>query len=105
MKWATAEGNELDNAFSDLFRLAMAQGNNKLTVMPPVFSDEELKSIKNPALLLVGDHEVICDGPSVIERANLLMPNVQAELVQHCGHSVPLEQPEFVNSQILDFLS
>ncbi|MHC4498414.1 MAG: alpha/beta fold hydrolase [Planctomycetota bacterium] len=104
LKWMTAEGNLHDNAFQYQFKASMTQGRNKLSVMPPVFTDEELKSIKNPALLLVGDQEVIYDGPSVIERAKQLMPYVQAEFVTHCGHGVATEQPEFVNKRILEFL-
>jgi len=103
--WFTAEGNEIENAYTDQFTLAMGLGRSKLSVMPSVFSDEELKSITKPALLLIGDHEVIYDGPVVIKRAKQLMPNVQAELVKHCGHGVATEQPEFVNQRILDFLS
>ena len=30
-------------------------------VMPTVFSDDELRAMRVPTLLLIGDHEVICD--------------------------------------------
>ena len=102
--WMTAEGNEQDNTFVDQMKLSMTMGRSKISVMPPEFPDEELKNIKNLALLLVGDHEVIYDGPGVIERAKQLKPNVQAEFVTHCGHTIAMEQPEFVNQRILDFL-
>jgi pimeloyl-ACP methyl ester carboxylesterase len=104
LKWMTAEGNEQLNAYRDQFILAMGLGRSKLSIMPSVFSDDELKSIEKLALLLVGDHEVIYNGPRVIERAKQLMPNVQTELVPNCGHGVAMEQPEFVNSRILQFL-
>ena len=104
LKWMTAEGNDQDSAYRDQFILAMELGKSKLSVMPSVFTDAELKSIEKPALLLVGDHEVIYNGARVIERAKQLMPNVQTELVTHCGHLVAIEQAEFVNRRILDFL-
>ena len=104
-RWLTADGNVIVNAYTDQFKMAMGQGRTKLSVMPSVFSDEELKSIKNPALLLIGDQEVIYDGPSAMERAKQLMPQIQTRFVPNCGHGMTSEQSEFVNKQILGFLS
>ena len=105
LRWMIADGNEYDNAFHDQSMLIFGFGMPKLKMNPIVLSDAELKSIENPTLLLVGDQEVIYDGPKVIKRAKELMPNVQAEFVNHCGHHIPTEKPAFVNKRVLDFLS
>ncbi|MGK0223096.1 MAG: pimeloyl-ACP methyl ester carboxylesterase [Limisphaerales bacterium] len=105
LHWMIAEGNEYDNAFNDLGILSFGYGFRKLRVAPVALSDTELKNIENPTLLLVGDQEVIYDGPKVIDRAKALIQNVQAEFVNHCGHHIPTEKPEFVNKRILEFLS
>ena len=104
LRWMIADGNEHDNAFHDQTVLSFGLGLPKLKVNPIVMSDTELRGIENPTLLLVGDKEVIYDATKVIERAKELMPDVQAELVGHCGHHIPTERPEFVNQRILEFL-
>jgi len=72
---------------------------------PHVFSDEELRRIRMPVLLLIGDHEVIYDPGQVIRRATRLVANLQAVVVPNANHSAQYTAPEFVNSVILDFLS
>ncbi len=103
-RWMLAEGNKHERAFHDFSILCMSFGSPKLKVSPTVFSDTELMNIKNSTLLLVGDEEVIYDGQRVLDRANLMMPRIQAELVRGCGHHVPTENPEYVNRRMLEFL-
>jgi len=64
-----------------------------------------LRGIDKPALLFVGDQEVIYNAERVIERAKRLMPNVETELIPDCGHVIAIEKPDFVNKRILSFLS
>ncbi len=103
-KWMIAEGNDVDNACTAQFKLAVAGGRRvKISVVPSVFSDDELKSLMNPVLLMVGDQEVMYDGLSVLEKAKKLIPNIQTNLVTECGHAVSGEQAEFVNQRVLEF--
>ena len=50
-------------------------------VMPTVFSDDELRAMRVPTLLLIGDHEVICDPATALARARRLIPDFEGELV------------------------
>ncbi len=104
LMWMGAEGFEINGTYETLMTLALRKGSSKLSVRPPQFSDEELKGIEKPALLFVGDQEVIYDAQKAIERANRLMPNIETELVADCGHVVSMEKPEFVNQRVLAFL-
>ncbi|MFC1960349.1 alpha/beta fold hydrolase [Chloroflexota bacterium] len=106
LKWMVVDPKVWDNAHGDLIRLTMRVVAAPIKkVYPSVFTDEELKRIKNSTLLIVGEHEVMYkNAPRAIERAKQLMPNLQVELLPYCGHAVPLESAEFVNSRILDFL-
>ena len=99
------DGNEWNNVFVNQYIMGMKNCTSKISVMPSTFTDEELKRIKTPALIFVGDQEVLIDGTGAVERAKELMPNVQTEIVNHCGHGIAMEQPEFVNGRILEFLS
>jgi pimeloyl-ACP methyl ester carboxylesterase len=72
---------------------------------PVVFSDEELRRISIPVLLLIGDHEVIYKPERVIERATRLVAGLKAEMVPNANHCAEYTNPEFVNSKILEFLA
>ena len=73
-------------------------------VLPAVVSDEQLRSMKVPTLLLIGDHEVISDPARALERARLLIPDFEGELVPGCRHDMCSSQHHIVNARVLDFL-
>jgi pimeloyl-ACP methyl ester carboxylesterase len=50
--------------------------------MPTVFSDDELRVMRVPTLLLIGDHEVISDPATALARAHRLMPHFEGEHVR-----------------------
>jgi pimeloyl-ACP methyl ester carboxylesterase len=75
-----------------------------LRVMPVVFSDDRLRAMRVPTLLLIGDHEVICDPATALARARRLFPNVQGELVPECSHDMCFSRREIVDARVLDFL-
>ncbi|MCY8718814.1 alpha/beta fold hydrolase [Bacillus sp. S10C12M] len=72
---------------------------------PYVFTDRELKSIAVPILLMFGEHEVMYHQQMALERASVLVPEIQAEIVKNAGHLLSLEQPEYVNQRVLSFLN
>jgi pimeloyl-ACP methyl ester carboxylesterase len=72
---------------------------------PTIFSDVELRSIKSPVLLLIGDHEVIYKPEEAIRRATRLVPGLKAEIVPQANHIAEYTAPDFVNSAILEFLA
>jgi pimeloyl-ACP methyl ester carboxylesterase len=72
---------------------------------PTVFSDEELRTIRTPILLLIGDHEVIYKPEKAIQRATRLVPGLQAEIVPNANHIAEYTAPDFVNARILEFLA
>ena len=73
-------------------------------VMPVMFSDDQLRSMRVPTLVLIGDHEVICDPVTALARARRLFPDVQGELVPRCSHDMCFSQHRIVDEQMLDFL-
>jgi len=68
------------------------------------FTKVELRNLKAPALLLIGDNEVLYDHESALSQARRLIPNLEAEIVPDSGHALIRDQPEVVNSRILLFL-
>ncbi len=74
-------------------------------VLPAVLSDEALRTMKVPTLLLIGDHEVISDPARAVERARRLIPDFTGELVPACRHDMVSSQHPIVDARVLDFLA
>jgi pimeloyl-ACP methyl ester carboxylesterase len=73
-------------------------------VMPTVFSDDELRGMRVPTLLLIGDHEVISAPAKALARAYRLIPHFEGELVPHCRHDMCFSQYRIVDARVLNFL-
>jgi pimeloyl-ACP methyl ester carboxylesterase len=76
-----------------------------LRVMPTLFSDDQLRAMRVPTLLLMGDHEVICDPVTALARARRLFPDVQGELVPRSSHDMCLSQHRIVDARVVEFLN
>jgi len=76
----------------------------KMPVAPTVLSDEELGSIKMPALFLVGENERIYPAQKAIQRLNTIAPAIKTKLIPNAGHDLTIVQAEMVNEIVLEFL-
>jgi pimeloyl-ACP methyl ester carboxylesterase len=71
---------------------------------PDVFSDDALRGLQAPTLLLIGQQEVIYDPVASIERARRLIPRIEASLIPHASHDLSSFQARIVDERILEFL-
>jgi len=101
---AAAKGTVLEEAFIHLIEM-VTRYCSPVTMFPTVYTDAELKQIDLPALLLIGAGEKVYNPKKVMERAKRFMPNLTAEILPEVGHLLIMDQPEIINSRILDFLS
>jgi pimeloyl-ACP methyl ester carboxylesterase len=69
-----------------------------------VFSDDELRRISVPTLLLIGEREVVYNPHKVLERARKLIPHIEAELIPGGGHLFTVDQADATNTSIIRFL-
>jgi pimeloyl-ACP methyl ester carboxylesterase len=76
-----------------------------LRVPPVLFSDDQLRAMRVPTLLLIGDHEVICDPATALARARRLFPDIRCELVPGPRHDMCFSQHAVVDARVLDFLN
>jgi pimeloyl-ACP methyl ester carboxylesterase len=74
---------------------------------PHALPEEDLKRLKTPTLLLIGDREIIyaADLNQVLKRAEELVENIQIAPVPNASHMLVYEQSELINSRIVNFLS
>jgi pimeloyl-ACP methyl ester carboxylesterase len=73
-------------------------------IWPAVVSDEELRTMTVPTLLLIGEHEVISDPARALDRARRLVPDFEGELVPDCRHDMCSTQHQIVDARVIDFL-
>jgi pimeloyl-ACP methyl ester carboxylesterase len=66
------------------------------------FSDDELRALKVPTLLLIGQQEVICDSVAALNRARRLIPEFHGELVSGASHDMSYNRHYVVDVAILD---
>ena len=108
LSWASAKGYKTDKEVIDLFFEGMKAFNFTKNfvniVQPTIFSDDELKSINVPVLLMVGEQENLHDPFNAVERARKLIKNVRAEVIPDAGHSLNREQNIKVNQLMLEFI-
>ena len=74
------------------------------TMYPTVYTDDELKQIDLPTLLLIGDAEKIYPPRKAIERAHRLMPDLTFEIIPDAGHLLIMDQPDIINARIQGYL-
>ena len=73
-------------------------------IIPDVFTDEELRALEVPVLLLIGDGEVIYDPAKALDRASRLIPNFEGELVLGGKHGMCGSHYPIVDARVLEFL-
>lgn len=79
-----------------------AKSNSSMLKMTP-FSDDELKMIDNPVLVIIGDHDVI-NGDDSVERAQKYLSHTKTKTIKDAGHFLSIDQSKIVNDAMIDFL-
>lgn len=71
---------------------------------PPMFTDDELRQISAPTLLLYGEQEVVYDLNAIRKRGARLPANFHIEAVPNAGHILDHDQPKAVSARIAKFI-
>jgi len=76
----------------------------KMLVSPTVLTDDELQSLKVPALYIIGENEKIYSAQEAIQRLKKVASHIKTEIIPNAGHDLTAVQAEMVNRKILEFL-
>jgi pimeloyl-ACP methyl ester carboxylesterase len=87
-----------------ILSIAFRGGSIQVKVWPRSLRDEEVRSIRSPILLILGEHEIIYSVSRVISRVQALVPGIRIEILPDCSHAIPIDQPDLAAGAILDFL-
>lgn len=79
-----------------------AKSNSSFLQLQP-FSNDDLKKITIPVLVLIGDHDIINSNESLID-AKKYLPNCKTEIIKNAGHFLSIDQSQNVNKVVLTFL-
>jgi pimeloyl-ACP methyl ester carboxylesterase len=98
-----AKGYSVNETYLDQFVLGLQNWNwTKIGTMPSLMSDEVLRKLTMPVLLLVGDEDRL-NGENTLERARRLIPHLEAGIISHAGHCLSMDQAEIVNERMIKF--
>lgn len=73
-------------------------------VTPSRMTDAELRSIRVPTLLLMGEHETVGSATKAMRRVRAVAPQIEAHLLADAGHDLPIAQRDLVTQKVLAFL-
>ena len=93
-----------DGLWAALMAVTMAEAPKVAIVSPAVLPGAELRAIRAPTLLLIGDQERLYEPRAMLQLAQKRMPQLQAALVKDADHIAAMAQPDDVNERILQFL-
>ena len=93
-----------DTAWADLVSLLWPKGMRPNAFPPTTFSAAELRAIRTPALLLMGDNDLLYDPRVVLKRARKRMPSLEAHMIPNAHHIAAMARPDEVNARIIQFL-
>jgi len=93
-----------DLAWAKLMSVTMAESPKVSIINAGVFSRSELRKIRAPTLLLIGDHERLYEPVETLALAQKRMPGLQGAIVPNADHIAAMAQPDDVNARITGFL-
>lgn len=101
----TLKANLWSKEMTEMLTISFRVAANQLRVYPREFSDDELKAIKVPTLLILGNEEMIYSPAKAAERASRILPNSKVIILPDCGHAIPYDAPKDASNVIDSFLS
>ncbi|WAH37211.1 alpha/beta fold hydrolase [Alicyclobacillus dauci] len=104
--WFMAKGNRVvDYRFEQFIYGVFYYKWKTKPVIPSVIPDDQLRSIRVPMLLLIGDQEVIYDPRKAIASAKKSIAYIETRVIPNSGHCLFIEQADLVNRYMMEFLS
>ena len=100
-------GFDVEPRFARQFDLGVRgfrYANPRKSIFPRPYTDEQLRAISVPTLLLIGDREKIYDPNKALQRVGRLAPAIETELIPGAGHILGMQRAGVVDQRVLAFL-
>ena len=99
--WAGSDDPKLGQEFGEWFRLIMT-GLGPVKVAPLPVKPEQRQCIQVPLLMVLGKRDNLVGDPAKATALVQDIPDIRVEML-NTGHLVGAEQPQQVNTLILEF--
>lgn len=103
-RWMT-KGYRVEEKWGELMILGILNTHPQPPVRATAFSESDLRSVRAPVMVLIGECSVIYDPRRTHQRAASLIPHAQTEIIPEASHALIAEKPEIVNERMLKFLA
>lgn len=99
----TCNVDSIKQAYIDQYYMGLEQSSISRCFMDMTpFSDEELRSLDMPVLVLIGDRDIINNEKS-LKRAKKLIRHIEVGTIKHAGHFLSMDQADVINKAMVDF--
>lgn len=100
----SVDAHNLDASYREQYHLGIKSDSlSNMAVQMTPFSNKDLKSLKMPVLVLIGDEDII-NPKRTIRLTEKHIPKGQGEIIENAGHFLSVEQADKVNLKMLNFL-
>lgn len=104
LQTVSANVDNIEQAFINQYYIATQTATiHKSFIQMRPFSEKDLKSLKIPVLVLIGDDDIINDEKS-LENASKYLYNVETATISKAGHFLSIDQAKIVNEKMISFL-
>jgi pimeloyl-ACP methyl ester carboxylesterase len=93
-----------DRLWGALIAVTMAESAEVSVINASVFSGAQLRAVRAPTLLLIGEHERLYEPHAALKLAMARMPGLEGAIVPDADHIAAMAQPDDVNERIIQFL-
>ena len=98
-------GSDLFESYTEMvYRMLKCYRMPRTMMKHPLLSDEELRRIECPTMIMVGEREVIYNPLEALERARAHIPGARTVLVPWAGHTLQYDRPREVADEMRGFL-
>ena len=105
MMRGTENGIPLDEDWKALVALALKHGRmSNLRFPPKPLSHEELRPLRSPSLLVIGDHELLYRPDAEIALAKSRIPGLEGVIAPDANHIAAMSNPPVLNRWMLAWL-
>jgi pimeloyl-ACP methyl ester carboxylesterase len=93
-----------DATWAALMGVTMAERAEVSVINASAFGRAELRAIRAPTLLLIGEHEQLYEPHAMLALAQRRMPGLEGAVIADADHIAAMAQPVDVNARIVEFL-
>jgi pimeloyl-ACP methyl ester carboxylesterase len=94
-------GRRVADDWADDTYAALRSFKPRPPVPPDVFSDRDLRRLKDPTLVILGETEKLYPPAAVLKRLHRAAPHVRTALIPGAGHDVTFVRPEAVHREVV----